>query len=93
MKVNKFRIWAGSKMLLPENVTESTYRYLLNRDGVVFGIDLKDMKWDGMIRMNDDAIMFQIGRKDREGQETYEGDVVKVRDWEDGRRWLIGIVV
>ena len=90
---HKFRIWAGDKMLLPEDITSTTYRYLLNRDGVVFGIDLRDMKWDGMLRVSDSSIMFQIGRKDREGQETYEGDVVKVRDWEDGRKWLIGTVV
>ena len=40
---HKFRIWQDCKMLMPEDVTENTFRYLLNRDGVVFGIDLKDM--------------------------------------------------
>ena len=34
---HKFRIWTGDKMLLPEDITSTTYRYLLNRDGVVFG--------------------------------------------------------
>lgn len=33
---HKFRIWQDGKMLRPENVTENTFRYLLNRDGVVF---------------------------------------------------------
>lgn len=46
---HKFRIWQDCKMLMPEDVTENTFRYLLNRDGVVFGIDLKDMRWEGMI--------------------------------------------
>lgn len=81
---HKFRIWQDGKMLMPEDVTENTFRYLLNRDGVVFGIDLKDMRWEGMIRMRPGCIMFQIGRKDMEGREIYEGDVVRVRDWEDG---------
>ena len=92
MKPSKFRIWQDGEMLMPEDVTKNTFRYLLNRDGVVFGIDLKDMRWEGMIRIGPGCIMFQIGRKDMEGQEIYEGDVVKVRDWEDGRRWLIGTV-
>ncbi len=48
---HKFRIWQDGKMLMPEDVTENTFRYLLNRDGVVFGIDLRNMRWEGMIRM------------------------------------------
>lgn len=88
---NKFRIWTGEKMLTPENIRDSTYRYLLNRDGIIFGIDLRDMKWDGMVRYGT-RIMFQIGRRDMDGRETYEGDVVKVQDWADRRRWLVGLV-
>lgn len=90
--VRKFRIWTGGKMIRPEDLIKSTYRYLLNADGVVFGIDLHDMKWDGMMRIEQENIMPQIGKKDMDGQEIYEGDVVKTRDWEDGRRWLIGTV-
>ena len=90
--MRKFRIWTGDKMIRPEDLIKSTYRYLLNADGVVFGIDLHDMKWDGMMRIEQENIMPQIGKKDMDGQEIYEGDVVKTRDWEDGRRWLIGTV-
>lgn len=90
--MRKFRIWTGSEMIRPEDLIKSTYRYLLNADGVVFGIDLHDMKWDGMMRIEQENIMPQIGKKDMEGQEIYEGDVVRVRDWEDGRRWLTGTV-
>lgn len=91
--MRKFRVWNGQgNMFLPEDMTSTTYRYLLNADGVIFGMDLRDMKWDGMLRMNQGALMFQIGRKDMDGQEIYDGDVVKARDWDDGRKWLIGIV-
>lgn len=89
---HKFRIWSGKQMHLPEEVINTTYRYLLNRDGTLLGIDLSDMKWDGLIRMEDECIMFQIGRKDMSGQEIYDGDVVKVRSMEDGWKWLIGLV-
>ena len=83
--IKKFRIWTGKELILPADLIKTTYRYLLNADGVVFGIDLHDMKWDGMMRVEQGGIMLQIGRKDMDGQEIYEGDVVKVRDWEDRR--------
>ena len=54
--VRKFRIWTGDKMIRPEDLIKSTYRYLLNADGVVFGIDLHDMKWDGMMRVEQDGL-------------------------------------
>lgn len=44
--IKKFRIWTGKELILPEDLIKTTYRYLLNADGVVFGIDLHDMKWD-----------------------------------------------
>lgn len=90
--VKKFRIWTGREMIRPEDLIKNTYRYLLNADGVVFGIDLHDMKWDGMMWVEQDGIMLQIGKKDMDGTEIYEGDVVKARDWEDRRKWLIGTV-
>lgn len=90
--IKKFRIWTGREMVMPGDLIKTTYRYLLNADGTVFGVDFRDMKWDGMVRAEQEIIMHQIGRKDMEGREIYEGDVVQTRDWEDGRKWLIGTV-
>lgn len=71
--IKKFRIWTGKELILPEDLIKTTYRYLLNADGVVFGMDLHDMKWDGMMRIEQENIMPQIGKKDMDGQEIYEG--------------------
>lgn len=89
--MKKFRIWAEKRMMTSENMMSTTYRYLLNGDGGLFGIDLKNMKWDGKIR-GEHAIMFETGRKDIYGKDIYEGDVVEVRSKKDDRKWIIGEV-
>ena len=43
---HKFRIWAGDKMLLPEDITSTTYRYLLNRDCVRHRSQRYEVGWN-----------------------------------------------
>lgn len=74
----KFRIWEINKMVMPEEINRNTYRYLLDQGGRVFGIDLRDMKWDGNLCLKSGQIMPEIGRTDSEGRPTYAGDVVQV---------------
>lgn len=75
----KFRIWEVNHMVMPEEIAgKSIYRYLLDQGGRVFGIDMGCMKWDGNLHMKSGQIMPEIGRTDRLGRPTYDGDVVRV---------------
>lgn len=89
--IKKFRVWSGGEMHTPDQMGRQTYRYLLDQRGQLFGLDMHDMHWDGMIKARDTYIMSYIDREDLEGNEIYEGDVVALISW-TGQEQQLGVV-